>query len=88
MIGYADPIWRGNGLCYGRRTLATIETDAQWPNMWRVRIGDHLTDMVNLTRARDAARCLALGVLNTRERWPAAPLIRYFERPVSIGLST
>jgi hypothetical protein len=26
----------------------------------------HLTDMVNLTRAKDAARCLALGILNTQ----------------------
>jgi hypothetical protein len=33
--------------------------------MWRVRLADgHLTDMVNLSRARDAAASLALTVLN------------------------
>ena len=33
--------------------------------MWRVRLPDgYLTDMVNLSRAKDAAASLALGVLN------------------------
>jgi hypothetical protein len=38
-----------------------IERDKAWPNMWRVRLpnGD-LTDMVNLTRAKDAARVLTV----------------------------
>jgi hypothetical protein len=36
-------------------TGVTLEPDAQWPNMWRVRKGDLLSDMVNLTRAKDAA---------------------------------
>jgi hypothetical protein len=34
--------------------------DADWPNMWRVRLPNgQLTDMVNLTRAKDAARSLS-----------------------------
>ena len=32
-----------------------VEPDPRWPNMWRVRVGDRLSDMGNLTRARDAA---------------------------------
>jgi hypothetical protein len=36
-------------------TGVTVEPDGQWPSMWRVRKGDRLSDMVNLTRARDAA---------------------------------
>jgi hypothetical protein len=36
-----------------------------WPGMWRVRLPEgYLTDMVNLSRATDAADLLALAVLN------------------------
>jgi hypothetical protein len=36
-------------------TRVTIVPDTQWPGMYRVRLPDvSLTDMVNLTRARDA----------------------------------
>jgi hypothetical protein len=55
MIGYEDLTWNGNELRHRGRTLATIEPDAEWPNLWRVRRPDgDLTDMVNLTRAKDA----------------------------------
>ena len=38
----------------------TIVQDPDWPNMWRVRLPNgQLTDMVNLTRANDAARSLS-----------------------------
>jgi hypothetical protein len=34
--------------------------DPQWPNMWRLRLPNgQLTDMVNLTRAKDAAKSLS-----------------------------
>jgi hypothetical protein len=37
-----------------------VVLDADWPKMYRVRRPDgSLTDMVNLSRARDAARCLS-----------------------------
>jgi hypothetical protein len=40
----------------GGRVMATIVPDEAWPAMWRVRMPDgHLIDMVNLTRAKDAA---------------------------------
>jgi hypothetical protein len=87
MIGYEDLTWNGNELRHRGRTLATIEPDAEWPNLWRVRRPDgDLTDMVNLTRAKDAARCLALGILNTREKRAVSPRIRYFERAVSAAI--
>jgi hypothetical protein len=45
--------------------LATVEADSKCPEMCRVRLpSGHLTDMVNLTRAKDAAISLALGELN------------------------
>jgi hypothetical protein len=52
----------------GGRILASIAPDARYPNMWRVRLpGGGLSDMVNISRARDAVRALALAQLNTRE---------------------
>jgi hypothetical protein len=36
-------------------TDVSIEPDAKWPNMWRSRMGERLSDLVNLTRAKDAA---------------------------------
>jgi len=37
-----------------------VVPDQQWPGMYRVRMpGGRVTDMVNLTRARDAAQALA-----------------------------
>lgn len=54
------------------RVVAAIEPDATWSKMWRVRLPDgHLTDMVNRTRARDAAVTLALAALNQAERMAA-----------------
>jgi hypothetical protein len=39
----------------------TVVPDEEWPAMYRIRRPDGtLTDMVNLTRARDAARNLAI----------------------------
>lgn len=56
-----DAVWRGNDLCLGRRVIASIVADPVWPKMWRVEVGGWLTDMVNRTRARDAALSLAPG---------------------------
>jgi hypothetical protein len=65
IYSYDDLRWRGSELCFGRRVVATIERDSEYPDPWRVRLANgHLTDMVNLTRARDAAVCLALSALN------------------------
>jgi hypothetical protein len=48
--------------------MASIEPDFKYPNMWRVRLPNgKLSDMVNQTRARDAARSLALAQLNMRD---------------------
>ena len=44
----------------GKFTGVSVEPDAAWPNMWRVRAGDRLSGMVNLTRAKDAAIAWAL----------------------------
>jgi hypothetical protein len=38
-----------------RKTGVSIKPDVVWPKMWRVHQGDRVSDMVNLTRAKDAA---------------------------------
>jgi hypothetical protein len=51
------------------RLLATVKPDPDWPGMWRVHMPDgHVSDMVNLSRAKDAASTLALVALNLPER--------------------
>jgi hypothetical protein len=57
---------RGNPIGANKKTdrvMATIVPDETWPGMWRVRMPDgHLTDMVNLTRAKGAAVALSRAV--------------------------
>jgi hypothetical protein len=68
MYGRQDLTWDGRQLrLLSNRgvVLASIEPDLIWPRMWRVRLPDgYLTDMVNLSRGKDTAASLALGVLN------------------------
>ena len=45
------------------RVLAVVVPDDKWPNMYRVRIGGDISDMANLSRAKDAAISLALADL-------------------------
>jgi hypothetical protein len=53
-----------------KRAVVTIKPDAKWPNMWRVHLPNgQVSDMTNLTRARDAARSLSLGIMTC----PAPP---------------
>jgi hypothetical protein len=47
-----------------REPFAQVEPDANWPVMFRVRSGAWLSDMANLTRAKDAALSAALRALN------------------------
>ena len=66
--------WDGDSLVYGQRTLLRIERDRVYPEMWRVRLSDGgLTDMVNRTRAKDAALSIAHRFLNMSETLSEAP---------------
>jgi hypothetical protein len=55
---------------WGEYPKIQIVPEAKYPGvMWRVRYPDGtLSDMVNRTRAKDAARSILLGILNNRER--------------------
>jgi hypothetical protein len=67
--------WKGDGLYLNGKgkPILTIAPDGKHPTMWRVRLPDgRLTDMVNRTRAKDAAISIALGILNGRDFEAAA----------------
>ncbi|HEX9321790.1 MAG TPA: hypothetical protein VF913_06675 [Xanthobacteraceae bacterium] len=40
-------------------TQIAVRRDPVWPSMFRIHRGDHISDIVNLSRARDAAQALA-----------------------------
>src|SRR6516164_6596919 len=66
-FGRNELVWDGLQLRLRRAggpVMATVEEDANWPGMWRVRFGGKLSDMANLSRAKDAAIFLALSKLN------------------------
>ena len=56
--------WDGLRLHLGTQLVAAI-VEAERPKMYRIKTPDgRLSDMVNLSRAKDAALTLALGALN------------------------
>ena len=60
--------WKGDWLYNKSRRLVRIVRDEKYPTMWRVQMPDgRLTDMVNRTRAKDAANSAALRILNDEE---------------------
>ncbi len=79
----------GIDLHIGRRyTGVSVRPDFEWPGMWRVHQGDRVTDITNLSRAKDAgitwARPRGLGSSelarwHRRETAPEAPSIRHSE---------
>lgn len=67
MVANTALTWRHESLYFGKRRMVSVVQDEKYPQMWRVRLPNgQLTDMVNLSRAKDAARSLALGILNKR----------------------
>lgn len=58
--------WRGGRLYYGNQATGFgIVQDQTYPSMWRVELPDKTrTDMVNRSRAKDAAQALATSKIN------------------------
>lgn len=57
--------------------LLSVIPDAVYPNMWRINHRGRISDMVNITRAKDAALSWALGDLNSSQDSPSeAPYVR------------
>jgi hypothetical protein len=61
-----DLVWQGLRLRLrvSDRTLAVLTPDADHPNLYRICMLDLVSDLANLTRAREAAVALALETLN------------------------
>lgn len=56
VISRRDLIWKGDRLYINRLALSEIYRDATYPEMWRVKLPEGgLSDMVNRTRAKEAA---------------------------------
>lgn len=69
IYSHLDMQWKGTELRLNSgRLLAEVIPDMEWGKMWRVfTVHDRrLSDMVNLTRAKDAAVLLAMQHLNER----------------------
>jgi hypothetical protein len=73
-----DPKWDGRKLRLKTgHLLVTVEPDSKYPRMFRVRMRDgSLSDMANITWAKDAAVHLALADLNRHVRRAEAPPMR------------
>ena len=70
--------WHDTRLLLGNRVLAEIVRDPTYPSMWRFRLlpDGELFDMVNLTRAKDAAATHVLAVLNGKETVQGGAVVR------------
>lgn len=59
-----DLDWKGDWLYHGRRKLIRVVVDQKYPSMWRIELPDgRLTEMVNRTRAKDAAMGMAVRMI-------------------------
>jgi hypothetical protein len=71
MIGRSDLIWRGLEVRYKGRKMAEVMRDKKYPEMYRIDYLDgEKSDMVNLSRAKDAALGWVLSCLNADRRAP------------------
>ena len=66
--------WKGDRLYLGRKLSGyEVIADERWPGMWRVRRPDgSLSDMVNRSRAKDAALTMLDRDLRAGESPPGA----------------
>ncbi len=61
--------WEDGKLMNGsRRTAIEVLPDDRWPGMYRVHYQGKISDIVNLTRAKDAAVATAVASLNAQQR--------------------
>jgi hypothetical protein len=68
-LNWAKTANDGYALYLGRsgKPLLAVLPDAGCPGMWRVLHAGCSSDIVNLSRAKDAALSIALGLLNQRQ---------------------
>jgi hypothetical protein len=94
-VGHDRLMWRHTTdrrllLCHGggRNPLVTVEQDSKYTGMYRIRFPDGgLSDMVNLTRAKNPALAFALQALNC-EAQETPPDASYARQKRSAVLNT
>jgi hypothetical protein len=79
------PHWDGDKLMQGKRAMPIdVLPDDQWPGMYRVHYQGKISDMVNLTRAKDAAAAMVSASLNALQKpRPFSPTCAVAEREKS-----
>jgi hypothetical protein len=89
IVASTELVWRDCGVGFtlhlGRsKPLLSVVPDATYSGMWRISHRGRLSDMVNLTRAKDAGLSWALGDLNRGQESPSgASYARLSENPTS-----
>jgi hypothetical protein len=63
-------------LLTGGKAVATVTPDSTYPAMYRIDRGGVLSDMVNLSRTKDAARTLAALAADGRQSVRRRPPVR------------
>ena len=83
------PHWDGDKLKQGKRAMPIdVLPDDQWPGMYRVHYQGKISDMVNLTRAKDAAVAMVAASLNALQKpRPFSPTCRGGKGKVSPAAS-
>jgi hypothetical protein len=77
MIESTELAWRGRGNAFvlhtthSKKPILSVEPDATYPGMWRINLRGRLSDMANLTRAKDAAITWALTDQNRYRETPS-----------------
>jgi len=80
-----DLEWNGNTLRvrWGKYPTVDLVPDPVYPKMWRVRYPDgKRSDILNRTRARDAAKTILCAILNNDPEPHSAPPMRSASQPV------
>jgi hypothetical protein len=72
------PHWTVEKLMHGKRRMPIeVLPDDQWPGMYRANYQGKISDMVNLTRAKDAAVAMVAASLNALQKArPFSPTCR------------
>ena len=81
--------WDGDKLMQGKRPMPIeVLPEDQWPGMCRVHYQGKISDMVNLTRAKDAAVAMVAASLNALQKpRPFSPTCRGGKGKVSPAAS-
>jgi hypothetical protein len=71
------PHWTVDKLMHGKRRMPIeVLPDNKWPGMYRVHYQGNVSDMVNLTRAKDAAVAMVAASLNALQKARSFPPAR------------